>query len=165
MRYALANVFFYIANMKKANVKSTMLKIYILSRFVINTCKKLDKEKTLMFTLLALIEEKPRTIRELANLFSVNHSFMSTVISRLEKKDLVKKKVHKDQRYRQIILGAKGKEARELISGQGFKIADILMKNLSDDEIVKLHDLISKLNLDCKEIMTKVGLDYKTLKK
>jgi DNA-binding MarR family transcriptional regulator len=151
--------------MKKMDRKTTMLQIYLLSRFVIKACKKLDKDKTIRFTILGLIDKRPMTVRKLADLFTVNHSFMSATICEMEHEGLIKKTVSKDQRCRTVSITGKGKKARSVVGKEGNNIAKVLFQNMTKEEIGTLGILISKVNKDYKALTSNRNFDYKSLMK
>jgi len=140
-----------------------LLNMFLLSRFVVKTGKILNTEKTMTFLLLGLLVQKPRTIQELANLLTVNHSFMSSTLSKMEKVGFIQKTVHKDQRCRLITLGEKSQSLRETFKNEGYKIADILFKNMTEDEINQFGQLLSKLNLDFKKVTKLVKFDFTSM--
>ena len=133
--------------MNKKGIKP-LVQIYLLSRYVILMCKKCSKDSGLIarFVAIQLLSEKPRTVRELSSLFSVNHSFMSSFISDLEKKGYVRKKRHKDNRFRLIELTPKGKEMAKAINQLGQTDAEGLFSNMTETEIKTLEKMLCKIN-------------------
>lgn len=133
---------------EKKGHQSALIQVYLLSRYIIHLCKKYNKDNELVtrFITMYLINEKSRTVRELADLFSVNHSFMSAFISKLEKKGLIRKKPHKDNRFRLIELTSKGKEATKSISRLGGIHAQGLFNKMPEEEVEQLEKLIIKIN-------------------
>jgi len=148
---------------KSMEKKFILLNIFLLSRFVVKTGKTLDKEKTMTFIIMGLLVQKPRTIQELANLLTVNHSFMSSTLSRMQKAGLIEKTVHKDHRCKLITLSPKSTDIRESFKNEGYKIADILFKNMSEKEINEFGQLLNKLNLDYKTVTKLVEYDFPSM--
>lgn len=132
----------------KHNYESALVQIYLLSRYVVLVCKKYSKDSQLVpiFVTMYLLSEKPRTVRELASLFSVNHSFMSSFISDLEKKGYVQKKRHKDHRFRSIELTPKGKKTAKVINELGQTHAENLFQNMTEKEMKVLEEVFHKFN-------------------
>lgn len=132
----------------KQGYQSALVQVYLLSRHVILLCKKYNKDSEMVprFIAMYLLNEKPRTVRELAFLFSANHSFMSTFISKLEKKGYVRKIRQKDNRFRLIELTPEGKEMTKAIRRLGQTHAEGLFRDLTEEEIKKLDKLLAKIN-------------------
>lgn len=132
--------------MKKFGPKNVLVKIYLLSRYVIKNSKKFSKEALLRAVLTHILDEKPRTVRELSTMYSTNHSFMSAAVSMMEKEGLVKKKRYKDQRYRVVHLMPKGRKLVENVRKAGCEYCEGFFSKLTDKEVKQLGDLISRLD-------------------
>ncbi len=105
------------------------------------------------------------TVRKLADMFTVNHSFMSATVCKMEKEGLIKKTVSKDQRCRTVSITDKGKKARSLVGKEGSNIAKVLFQNMTKEEVSTLGILISKVNRDYKALTSNRNFDYKSLMK
>ena len=134
--------------MKKFDSKSVLVNLYLLSRFIIKNSKKMPRETVLRSIIITLLGEKPYTVRDLSKIYSTNHSFMSAAVAMLEKEGLVKKKRHKDQRYRVVSLTPKGRKILEGIQKIRCEYCEGFFSKLTDEEVKKLGDLIFKLDLD-----------------
>ena len=134
--------------MKKFDSKSVLVNLYLLSRFIIKNSKRMPREIVLRSIIITLLDEKPRTVRELSKIYSTNHSFMSAVVAMLEKEGLVKKKRFKDQRYRVVSLTPKGREMLKEIYKIRCEYCTGFFSKMTDEEVKKLGDLILKLDLD-----------------
>ena len=134
--------------MKKFDSKPILVNLYLLSRFIIKNSKKMPKETVLRSIIITLLDEKPRTVRELSKMYSTNHSFMSATVAMLEKEGLVKKKRHKDQRYRIVSLTPKGRKMLEEVQKFRCKYCESFFSKMADEEVKKLGELILKLNYD-----------------
>lgn len=132
--------------MKKFGHENVLVKIYLLSRYVIKNSKKFSKKALLRAVLTHILNEKPRTVRELSTLYSTNHSFMSATVSMMEKEGLVKKKRHKDQRFRVVHLTPKGRKLVGHVKEAGCECCEGFFSKLTDKEVEQLGDLISNLD-------------------
>lgn len=133
--------------MKKVDPKDLLMQFYLLSRFFVKESKKYGKERAAECTVLALLDKKPMTIYEIADLFSAHHPFMSAAVGKMEKKGLVKKKPSKDRRYRLIALTKEGKKQREENKKIRCKMVDWFFKNWTNKELEQLSELLAKIDL------------------
>ncbi len=137
--------------MKKSDHIKTLTNLYLVARRMLNFSKKVQGDMVLRSSLLVVICEKPRTVRELTDMCSVQHSFMSSIITKMEEEGLLKKRTNKDKRYRLISITPKGRKMLEfLIEKNGRRRVEGFFANMTDKEIDQLDQLILKFNFSYK---------------
>ena len=87
------------------------------------------------------------TVRELADLFSTYHSFMSATVCMMERKGYVKKKTSKDNRYNLITLTEDGKKLKEKNRKKYYNAGDWYFAKLTENDMEQLGKLIAKITL------------------
>lgn len=136
---------------KENDQKKVLLKTYLASRRIIKFCKYLGSDRIMKNLILFTLAEKPKTIRELSQLFSVRHSWMSATIGILEKKGHVSKKKLKDPRFKSVALTPLGEKAEKEIEGLMATHCKLAFSGMSPKEIEQLGDLAVKVKTDYKK--------------
>ncbi len=104
---------------------------------------------------LELLDTKERlTMNELSKKMSLDSSAVSTLISRMEKKELVKR-THgtKDRRTVYVQLTAEGEKARNSLRENFGTLTDNINKNISQEDISKLKEIVGKIVENHKQLV------------
>lgn len=127
---------------------------YLLSRAAIATAKKYNKGKDpIAFQVMAVLKNGPMPVRRLANIFSVKSSYMSGCITKLENAGLIEKITTVDQRYR-VIKNIENEKTEQILLNELGRISSIIFKDLSENEIELLAEILSRINLDVDKIVS-----------
>jgi DNA-binding MarR family transcriptional regulator len=129
--------------------KLIFVHLYLFGRYIVRYCKKMNSLEVMKSALLAVLEQQSMTVRELADLFAVKHSLMSSVISGMEKDGLVRKNARPDDpRFRVVSISEKGRGGVENIHRIMKQHCSSAMKDFTDEEIRLFDQFIQKINFD-----------------
>jgi DNA-binding MarR family transcriptional regulator len=125
-----------------------LMRLYLATRRFTLFCKKLDSKRVVRHLIMLSISENPKTIKELADEFSVKHSWMSTILGKMESDKLIEKYVHCDPRCRIVKLTPKG----EAILGRILAVMDRhtqeAFADMSSSEVETMANLFEKVKTD-----------------
>ena len=135
--------------MKRDDPKLAIMNLYLMSRRILKQMKRMDSNRVMKHLILLHLSEQSHTIRELSDIFDVNHSFMSSRISAMEKEGVIKKgKSKEDTRYTNIIITTKGLTAVKVIKKFMDKYCKITFEKLTPKEIGVIASLAPKVRTD-----------------
>jgi len=121
----------------------------LISRSVKHKMRKANTDQMHKTVLLLLIQREGKvTIKQLADLFFVRISAVSELVQKLEDDELILRKCpqkNEDKRLRYITLSADGKKYLQKLSKKIDEKTEGFFKNLSEDEINNLSELLYKL--------------------
>lgn len=126
--------------MRQANSKLAMMDLYLLSRRIIKRCKQLDSDRIMTSLILFNLKLSPKTIRGLSDIFDTKHSWMSSMISKLENAGWITKEKHKDPRCKLIKLTPAGVQAEK---ESGKQMAFHYSKAFADMTDKEIEDVIN----------------------
>lgn len=107
-----------------------------------------DITKTQWF-ILRILSKEPHTIGELAKKLEVRPSSMSQMIDRLELGDFVERQTDaSDARSKIVMLSDEGKKRMDAIYSKRIELLSDPFSKLSDDEQVKIVELMEKFKLN-----------------
>lgn len=98
--------------------------------------------------LVMLIEKNPNASqKELARKMRFTQGAMSSAVKKLIKVDMIKQEpLESDMRYNRLILTEKGKSMVDDYRDHLFKIYEDMFNGLDEEKLMKLHDILSKVN-------------------
>ena len=102
------------------------------------------------------IKEK-LTMNELSKKMNLDSSAVSTLISRMEKKELVKR-THgtKDRRTVYVQLTSQGEAVRDKLRDKFGTLTDNINENISKEDIIKLQEIVGKITNNHKKLIEQV---------
>lgn len=98
-----------------------------------------------------LLHYSPCTVNKLINVLGVKNSTLTSMITRLEDKELLKRKINsEDKRSFEIILTAKGKKVSSVLHASVRDLEEKILKRLSNENIECLKTIVSEIEEVCK---------------
>jgi len=138
--------------MKELDKSKAIFDLYVFATRAVFVCKKYSRGQNSPFTaIMELLSRQPMTVRGLSVLFSVKHSYMSLLVSRMEKLGLVKKVKSKDKRFRLLTPDPQAKKIYKVVNKEFSRFADVAFEDMTKKEVRQLLDLIGKVNLEADD--------------
>ncbi len=130
-------------NKVKQNI---LIQLFLISRNIRHKARNTTQDKMHRAVLLILIKSlQPISTKILSKKFSLNASSLSEILSKLEKEELITKKVAKDKRYKIISLTDQGNKYLESLNQHVEKHTESIFTDFSSKEISLLSQLLSKI--------------------
>ncbi|MBS1493057.1 MAG: MarR family transcriptional regulator [Bacteroidetes bacterium] len=98
-----------------------------------------------------LLYYSPCTVNNLINVLGVKNSTLTSMITRLEDKELLKRKINsEDKRSFEIILTAKGKRVSADFHKYVRELEEKILKKLSNEDVNSLKKIVVEIEEVCK---------------
>lgn len=112
--------------------------------------KRLEKEGSTRTQWIALYflykSKKIISQKELANLMNVQDSSLARLVDRMERDELIRRLENtQDKRMKFLELTEKGRNRIELLLPLGQQFSDLLLNNVTDDELKIFQSVINKM--------------------
>jgi DNA-binding MarR family transcriptional regulator len=131
-------------SLKLSNTLNTMRKVFnkAISEYGISSEQ---------YLVLKLINEKKLTPTNIADFLNKDKAAVTRFINSLEKKDLIKKENFTDKRSYKIIITKKGKDILSKIDDIALEFRKKIEKNISQEELQCLFDVLEKIEKTMKD--------------
>jgi len=98
-----------------------------------------------------LLHNSPCTVNKLLQVLGVKNSTLTSMITRLEDKQLLKRKINsEDKRSFEIVLTAKGKKLSAILHTPVRELEEKIVARLSNENIKNLKKIVSEIEEVCK---------------